>query len=405
MPNEERKQFREWFAMFLNNDNVSDEALQMALKQRAEKMSPPYGAARGNDFGELSSFVAKAFAYDNKHYFVYRAIENPNKMAFLSHKQFYKLWGKLKGHTGDLVRNDIIKNYLQETGKMSSPYKLFKKALKENPRMKFLSCFFKVDNEGNCENEDKLIKLCDNLLSKSAGLTVEEVTVQECYDLRLPDRYNGSGHRFATHSCMQGRPIGRFYEALPLHGMMIKRDGHGIGRFLLWDLPDGRQYVDRLYCREREANACLELIDRKYPDALKYPLEGEDVFNIQFKNLDIFETNVLLPYIDSFPYLHAKDGTLCLSNTSQNHDGYVYQQSIHFASGGSGYVIKRCPHCGQVWFGYRSTLNEEQRNHKFLCSAYKPRNKQLQEYLKIYKQLKDEIGGLNNGTEGFVYEV
>ena len=403
-----RANFREWFQMFLDHDNVSDDAVKAAITQRAEFLLPAYGKANEDDFKEYAEFISKALAYNNKQYYVYRAIDNPNKIAFLSRKQYYKMQKRKHAYAGS-IQKTWIREYLRECGKMSSPYKLFKKSFKENPRMKFLKDFFPIDDEGNCTHEDKLIKLCDTILAKTTGLVMEETTVQECYNMPLSGSYGGSGHRYATHSCMYGKPIGKFYNALPTHGMMIKRNGVGVGRFILWDLPDGRQYVDRLYCLESEANACLELIDRTYPNALKYPLQdaGEDIcIDIGFKNMDIFESDVLMPYVDTFYKMHSKGDKLFLSNKLHQGDGTRFQTDVHYASGGRGFKIKKCPHCGKIWFGFDFNLSEQERNHKYICSAYKPRNKELQAYLKVYREFEEKLnGGMNNGTEGFIFEV
>ena len=274
--------------------------------------------------------------------------------------------------------------------------------------MKFLADFFTIGEDGRSANEDKLIELADCLLSKTLGLRMVETTVQDCYNLHLPDGYGGSGHRFATHSCMEGRLIGEFYNLLPVHGMMIKRDGEGVGRFLLWDLPDGRQYVDRLYCREREASACLELIDAEYPNALKYPLENDEILDIQFTDITPFEGPVLLPYVDSFPFLMEKEGKMYLSNVQTPHNGACCQTTVHFASTCDSYRIKKCPHCGKIWFSSGIGSTEEQRNHKYICPSYMPRKKELQAYLKIYRNMESSlrnIGGTNDRPEEFVYEV
>lgn len=402
-----RKNFYEWFKMFIEYDNISDDAFKSAFTQRAELLEPAYGVATEHYFGDYAPFIAKALAYNNKQFYVYRAIDNPNKIAFLSRKQYYKMVNRMLSYTTS--RKEWVKEYLRTYGKMSSPYKLFKKSFKENPRMKFLKDFFPIDDEGNCTNEDKLIKMCDLFMAKTLGLVMEEKSVQECYNLHLPGGYGGSGQRYATHSCMEGRAIGKFYNALPTHGMMIMRDGVGVGRFLLWDLPDGRQYVDRLYCLESEANACLELIDRTYPNALKYPLQNDQAelkFDIPFKDMEVFETDVLMPYVDTFYKMYSKGDKLCLSNNRQNHDGYTFQTDVHFASGGRGFKIRKCPHCGKIWFGYDCDLTEQERHHKYICTAYKPRGKQLQAYLKVYREMEEQLnGGNDNGTEGFVYEV
>ena len=267
--------------------------------------------------------------------------------------------------------------------------------------MKFLVPFFKLNEDGTTEHEDKLIELCDVFMSKSVGLELVETTIQECYNLLLPDGYAGSGQRYATHSCMYQRPVGAFYESLPCHGMMIKRDGEGVGRFLLWDLADGRQYVDRLYCRESEANACLDLIDRTYPNALKYPLRSEEPLDIKFKTLEQFKKHVTLPYIDTFYNLHSNGEELCISNFRSDHNGYKYQAAIR---GSSNYKIKHCPHCNHLWFGFGNNMSEEERYHKYICKAYKPRGKELQEYLKVFREMETELGGIDD-EQGFVFEV
>lgn len=50
----------------------------------------PYGIASVEDFSISFRTVARLFAYDNKHYYVYKAISNPNKLGYLSRKQYYK---------------------------------------------------------------------------------------------------------------------------------------------------------------------------------------------------------------------------------------------------------------------------------------------------------------------------
>ena len=165
----------------------------------------PYGLASIYDFDSSCIAVARLFAYDNKHFYVYKAISNPNKLGYLSRKQYYKCLllqrqAKKQGKAFD------VKEYLKTTGTMASPFKLLKQAFKENREAtKFLSAWFPLQEDGKLKYENTLIMITNQLLRINLNeYKFVETSIDECYDLEFGySSFNASGPRHCSSSCMR----------------------------------------------------------------------------------------------------------------------------------------------------------------------------------------------------------
>ena len=351
----------------------------------------PYGLASIYDFGSSCIAVARLFAYDNKHFYVYKAISNPNKLGYLSRKQYYKFLllqrqSKKNGTTFD------AKEYLKTTGTMASPFKLLKQAFKENREAtKFLSAWFPLQEDGKLKYEDTLIMITNQLLRINLSeYKFVETSIDECYDLEFGySSFNASGPRHCSSSCMRHHKVGGFYNNLPVIGYMVKKNGENIGRFLYWTLPDGKHYVDRLYVKGEYATDVLEKIDKDFADDYKYNVTSPITlaeYIIPFKSYDNMKPGDAFPWIDTFSFLLKKDGNYYLSAVRK--EGYITVDRLHntseinFSMGFSETVCCHKRYWKTEWSVYGGTF------HKLYCEKYTPRSKKDRALLALFRQLK-----------------
>ena len=351
----------------------------------------PYGLASIYDFGSSCIAVARLFAYDNKHFYVYKAISNPNKLGYLSRKQYYKFLllqrlAKKNGTTFD------AKEYLKTTGTMASPFKLLKQAFKENREAtKFLSARFPLQEDGKLKYENTLIMITNQLLRINLSeYKFVETSIDECYDLEFGhSSFNASGPRHCSSSCMRHHKVGGFYNNLPVIGYMVKKNSENIGRFLYWTLPDGKHYVDRLYVKGEYATDVLEKIDKYFADDYKYHITDEDVLSqyiIPFKSYNNMKPGDAFPWIDTFSFLLKKDGNYYLSADSK--EGYVTVDRLHNTSETNfsmGFSETVCCH-KRYWKTEGSAYSGT--SHKLYCEKYTPRSKKDRALLALFRQLK-----------------
>ena len=351
----------------------------------------PYGIASINDFGESNRTVARLFAYDNKHFYVYKAISNPNKLGYLSRKQYYKGL-LLKKNAKKQGKAFDVKEYLKTTGTMASPFKLLKQAFKENREAtKFLSARFPLQEDGKLKYENTLIMITNQLLRINLSeYKFVETSIDECYDLEFGySSFNASGPRHCSSSCMRHHKVGGFYNNLPVIGYMVKKNGENIGRFLYWTLPDGKHYVDRLYVKGEYATDVLEKIDKDFADDYKYHVTDEDVLSqyiIPFKSYNNMKPGDAFPWIDTFSFLLKKDGNYYLS--ADRKEGYVTVDRLHNTSETNfsmGFSETVCCH-KRYWKTEGSAYSGT--SHKLYCEKYTPRSKKDRALLALFRQLK-----------------
>lgn len=352
----------------------------------------PYGIASIDDFGTSDRTVARLFAYDNKHFFVYKAISNPNKLGYLSRKQYYKglllqRSAKKNGTTFD------VKEYLKSTGTMASPFKLLKQAFKENREAtKFLSAWFPLQEDGKLKHEDTLIMITNQLLRINLSeYKFVETSIDECYDLDFGySSFEASGPRHNSSSCMRHHKVGGFYNNLPVIGYMVKKNGENIGRFLYWTLPDGKHYVDRLYVVKGDYAAdVLNKIDKDFANDYKYHVTDESILSkyvIPFKSYENMKPGSPFPWIDTFSYLLKKGNDYYLSTKHQ--DGYISIDVMHDTSNANfskGFSETTCCH-KKYWRTESSAYGGS--THKLYCEKYTPRAKKDRELLALFRKLK-----------------
>ena len=369
------------------------------------KSYEPFGKVDLLDFRDLSPLFARIFAFDNKHYFIYKAIDNPNKIGFLSRRQYYALkMYKESLHrqgTGGSTFSRLVEAFLSKNGTMASPYKLIKRAFKENAEnLRFMSKFFRLlPDKKTTRNEDKLIRLCDAMMQLENGIEIKDSTVQECYDLDFHGSHiEGSSERCATNSCMHGKKVGRFYDSFGAHGKMVYYRGKPVGRFLMWDLSDGKKYIDRLYVRGEYMNEALAKIDELYDDKqyIKYPALRQNnapLYLIEMSHPEVLDEEVPdTPYIDTFGNLikHSLSGKyyLCNKNVLNPKLNGKYKYIGGMRNLGTPHRMKSCEACHTVfWTGDNvsgAAINSNR--HKLYCKGYLPRTKELQDYLIIFRK-------------------
>lgn len=352
----------------------------------------PYGFANIDDFGASNRTVARLFAYDNKHFFVYKAISNPNKLGYLSRKQYYKCLLLQRQAQKHGVSFDI-KEYLRTTGTMASPFKLLKQAFKENKEAtRFLSRWFPLQEDGKLKYEDTLIMITNQLLRINLNeYKFVETSIDECYNLDFgSSSFEASGPRHNSSSCMRHHKVGGFYNNLPVIGYMVKKNGENIGRFLYWTLPDGKHYVDRLYVvKGNYAADVLNKIDKDFANDYKYHVTSEETLSqyiIPFKSYENMKPGSPFPWIDTFSYLLKKGNDYYLSTKGQ--DGYMTVDRMHDTSNANfskGFSETTCCH-KRYW---RTESHMYGGNaHKLYCENYKPRAKKDRELLALFRELK-----------------
>lgn len=383
------------------------------LNNRFIQNDSAYGVAEELDFKELSPLFANLFAYDNKHYYVYKAISDSNKLGFLSARQYFALKALKHRLSHDdrfnaSGRMRQIEEFLQNKGTMASPYKMLKRAFKENPeRSKFLAVFFPLEEDKKTtKNEDKLIELCDSMMRTNTNIEIKPATVQECYDVRVSDDYSASGERFATSSCMFGFQVGAFYEAFGVEGRIVYERGKPVGRFLLWNLPDGKQYVDRLYIQSHGYQDALAEIDKQFPNAIKYPAlrnGGSEAYRIPMKNKQAFiEKELRVPYIDTFSHLYREGNNYFLCNKpyyESRADIGKYIDTLQNV--GESKHFKSCPHCHALGWQGDKDMDASRKDHLLVCTSYQPKQKRIKAMLDLYRAYVSKGGSTDEQTPLF----
>ena len=385
--------------------NDSGKELEYLLKLLNNKCSnryipEPYGIADEVYFGDLTDLVRRLFAYDNKHYYIYKAIDNPNKIGYLSRRWYYilslneKLW--IKQGATSLRRSKLRVEFLRSHGTMASPTKLLKLAFAENPNAKFLALHFPLGKDKKTVHGDLLERFGNAIMRNCTTMHIEPASIQSCYDLDLYDRdYSGSGHRFATQSCMYRKKVAAFYEAFGVEGRIVyNREGNAVARFLLWPLPNGKKYVDRVYTKSSFANEVLETIDKLYPDSEyeKYPSLRADYCETAYKVivplkdkdklLNIGHDGTGIPYVDTFPHLVHRGASLFLSNMGEG-------QSSSLRIVGNYRRFTECPYCHMV--SYSGDPYTRQTIHELYCTGYTPRIIKHREMLKIFREAANNV--------------
>jgi len=390
------------------------------IAERFTFMQPAYGVSNKRDFGMFADLIAHMFAYDNKHYYVYRAIKDSSKIGFLSRKQYYKLMQNI--HVSKKLGYDVTRikayanDYCREYGTMASAYRLFKGALIENNSMRFFKNIFNVtdEHERKITNDEWAQHIIKILTLGSTPITLEETDdIQACYDINLPDSYEFSDKRYCTHSCMERSDVADFYHSFPVKGVIVRNNDDAVGRFLLWTLPNGVQYVDRLYVRAAFAKTALAAIDRKYPEAIKYPAltdKSENPLNymplpffaIPIKNVELFANCDNFAWVDTFAYVVRDRETdeYYIANTKNPDSSFIGDFSkykfVYTMRGGRPYGRKICPECGKLMIGACDSENTGFMHELLHCKSYKPKGKKEPVYVALIKDYLDTIGGKDN---------
>lgn len=349
---------------YIRNGSYTDGLELRAQIVAREKSEKNYGYCSIADYPKYAFLIASLICYTNKQFFAYKAIDDNSKVGYLSHKQYKKycfLWTKDKA---------AAKDYLQNSGRMTTMYKLLKRAIDKNPRAHWLK---------NLKLSDEALEKLSRVLQQDSCIEFVEVPVQEAYNLQLQQHGIGSGRRFCTHSCMQGDPVSQFYEHFDVKAYIAKKQDEKVGRFLVWHTEDNKTYVDRLYCHGGTQDDILKAIDTKWKDAIKYPeMEGQYVVKC-LKPITDFNMNLFYPYLDTFWYLINRDGQLILSNKPIDKCDKIL---CHDASGYGDAKFIKCPKCGMLYpkmrYGYKYT------KHYIECERDYESEKQKEVYIALF---------------------
>lgn len=349
------------------------------LFNKRMRFKPRYGTASSDDFGNLSNALAVLCSYNNKQYYIYRAISDKNKVGFLSRKQYVKCLSIYKKQG-----KEAADEYKKANGRMISLYKMLTNAIEENPFAKFLKVFAVFGER----RKDIFEKFCEKIMSITDCNSYEILpcSVQEAYDLDLRylnhtrGRGIGSGARYAITSCMQGKKISFFYEGFGAQAYKVVHEGEAVGRFLTWKTNKGRTFVDRLYCNGYDAERALSAIEKKFgEDAVYYPFNclPDDEW-IEVANPSKFRVSGANPYVDSMRYISIEPDSdkLYLSNRR-------IPDTNMFSAGNYHERFKICK-CGKI------LRKGEIHSHEAECSMVVKRKrniKEVPEILKLYKEV------------------
>lgn len=381
-----RSDFRWWFVNYKESSGYFVNNFPDIMKQLCLRMDkkPAYGLAENKDFGEFADVLASLCAYNNKQYYIYRAISDSNKIGFLSRKQYLR-WRLIDKKHG----KNAADNYKRNCGRMITLYKMLANATEENTYAKFLKAFSLFgDNQKNIfETFSEYIVNSTNVL----GYDIVPCSVQEAYDLPLRNLYHergrsvGSGRRFAITSCMEGHKIASFYEGFGAQAYKVTVNGTDIGRFLTWKTNKGRTMVDRLYCNGYEAPRVLTAMENKFgkENVMYYPFQclPADEY-VEMKEPSKFKIGGATPYIDSMRrlYMNQEKNAVYLSNA------WIEGKS-HLSNSTHPERFKICK-CGKILF--KGQVVEHEMTCP-LCARKKRKVKEIPEILKLYKEVfKDE---------------
>lgn len=380
-----RRDFRWWFVNYKASSGYFLQQFPEIMRDLYLRMNekPVYGLAEKKDFGKLANLLASLCAYNNKQYYIYRAISDSNKIGFLSRKQYLR-WRLIDKKQG----KDAADNYKRNCGRMITLYKMLANATEENTYAKFLKAFSLFGDK----QKDMFEKFSEYIINitNTVGYDIVPCSVQEAYDLPLRQLYHergrcvGSGSRFAVTSCMENHKIASFYEGFGAQAYKVTVDGVDIGRFLTWKTNKGRTMVDRLYCNGYEAPRVLTAMENKFgKDAIYYPFPAlpADEY-IEMKEPSKFKIGGDSPYIDSMRrlYMNQEKNAVYLSNSLIEGKSFL-SNSTHPER------FKICK-CGKILF--KGQVVEHELTCP-LCVKKKRKVKEIPEILKLYKEVfKDE---------------
>lgn len=336
----------------------------------------PYGKASEIDFPNSGRQLANLICYNDKQYYCYKDLENPNLIGYFSRKQYYKFSLRIKKmkQTGarEQTINNFITDYSLRYGTKASLERLLKRATESNPKARFLK---RVSRAGDGA---LLRRIAKEFLTETAPLRIMPCeSAQEAYDIIFKTTTYGSGKNYAVKSCMQLHKVGEFYDKVGAKAYIIYKGGEKIGRFLVWKMANGKIYVDRLYIQGEFAEAATSLLKKTFVNAEFY---GEDFPSSYIKIPDgIFsEYQIEFPYIDTFFYLKG---------------GFMGSRLLPYQAKG-GLLVRNisrheqfacCPFCGRSFvlgYGYFEHLR--------ICKTIKNKTKNFkEEFLQLIKEYEE----------------
>lgn len=381
-----RNEFRWWFKNYGDSSEYFVKQFPEIIRDLYLRMNekPAYGLAEKKDFGKLANILASLCAYNNKQYYIYRAISDSNKIGFLSRKQYLR-WRLIDKKQGKAAAD----NYKRNCGRMITLYKMLANATEENTYAKFLKAFSLFGDK----QKDMFEKFSEHLVNctNTVGYDIVPCSVQEAYDLPLRVLYHergrgiGSGSRFAITSCMEGHKIASFYEGFGAQAYKVVINDVAIGRFLTWKTNKGRTMVDRLYCNGYEAPRVLTAMENKFgkENVMYYPFQSlpADEY-VEMKEPSKFKIGGASPYIDSMRrlYMNQEKNTVYLSNS-------LIEGKSFLSNNTHPERFKICK-CGKILF--KGQVVEHELTCP-LCAKKKRKVKEIPEILKLYKEVfKDE---------------
>lgn len=289
---------------------------------------------------EIRSLMKMLLCYNKKQYCIFVDDRNSNSVRVASRRQYLQMQTRTMHRGNDLMYcNEIRRMFSQE----ASLVRLIKEAIKYNKYAKFLKRLYEFD----------LIKFCDAIMkSTSCGFQIVEAPIQTCYDSELKETGMGSGKRFATHSCMYRHPVGKFYDLFNVKGRVVVKNGTFVGRYLEWQMSNGKTYVDRLYVNGDVITPALNCLDEYYKgrtDVEFYPETPSGVVKMKNGNAKDFDKLLYYPYLDTFADLHHNEETdemyLSKEKTLNAFDEGKRFKLTNYESNIFSYYT--CPSCGK----------------------------------------------------------
>jgi hypothetical protein len=182
---------------------------------------------------------------------------------------------------------------------------------------------------------------------------LEETTFKKAYS------YPKDGDSWTSSSCMRGKNVGPFYEAMGGIPMLLLQDGNVVGRFIKWNTPDG-VFFDRLYFKEEKHFNWLKSYCKDNNIGAHH--EGKTRSMPSPVDMDFDE---FVPYMDTWKY-YSPD----LQTFFTSHDGMgAAKDAVHYflesQEGGYNQHNKGNRLCAKTGRVYPTAMMTKQRSGEF----------------------------------------
>lgn len=178
---------------------------------------------------------------------------------------------------------------------------------------------------------EKFVNLYKSYWDRKNGRTkreIKEVKGDLIKHWYLEDKYVEGGGSL-NNSCMRydtTNNLLNIYSENPEHVslLILTEDGKLLGRALIWNLENGKKYLDRIYTvYDSDVLVMSDWFDSNYPDQIKKSDIGES--RMKEQDMKVFLPNIVFeryPYMDTFAYVYRNID----KNKITTGDGFIWRQ-------------------------------------------------------------------------------